>query len=398
MRMAMLKRDFRLFVRCLIPAAVLTAVFAAVCAAAAFSGISAAGSGFSPVKTAVVDGENNPLTRIALRTIAGTDYISGLLDITVCPEEEAMAGLAAGDFAAVILLPKGTVDGILQGRSTKGTIYLSSAAAEHADVVAKAAAFGEVMLAAGQYGIFSGEQLIRESDLDAAFQKEFLNRYNALLLMEAFQANSAYFDIHITDYAETKMDTAAYYLVCWLTLLITLVPILFSRLYTGDMQRPVLCRLRAFGVSDGAFLLGKYLLPFGFLAILSAAALWAVSGAVTLKITFLSAAWAILGAALAAILGGSVMLWAKNSAPAAVALSLVGVLLCGGWIPRQAMPEALLSIGALTPFGAVQNLLLPVFGGEVGLFPLLAAAVYAGLSLWLVKRRLLRVRIGGDGE
>lgn len=392
----MLKRDLRLFVRCLIPAAVLTAVFAAVCAAAAFSGISAAGSGFSPVKTAVVDGEDSALSRIVLRTVAGTDYISQLLDVTLCPEEEAMAGLESGDYDAVILLPKGTVDGIMHGWDTKGTIYLSSAAAAHADVVARTAAFGEVMLAAGQYGIFSGEQLIRDSRLDAAFRTDFLTRYNALLLMEAFQANSAYFDIHITDYAGTRMDTAAYFMVCWLTLLMMLVPMLFSGLYAGDLSRPVLCRLRGLGVSDGEFLLGKYLLPFGFLAVLGAGALWAVSPVISPEPSLEAAACGILGVALAAILGGSIMLWAKNGVPVVVAVALGGLLLCGGLIPRQLLPDVLLRIGQMTPYGTVQNLFLPVFGGEVDGYAVAAAAVYTAALLWLVKRRLLRIRIGGD--
>ena len=76
--------------------------------------------------------------------------------------------------------------------------------------------------------------------------------------------------------------------------------------------------------------------------------------------------------------------------------SLGGLLLCGGLIPRQLLPDALLRLGTLTPFGAVQNLLLPIFGGEMDVFSLLAAAIYTALLLWLVKRRLLRIRIGGD--
>ena len=392
----MLKRDLRLFVRCLIPAAVLTAVFAVVCAAAAFSGISAAGREFSPVKTAVVDGDNSTLSRIVLRTVAGTDYISELLDITLCDQEKAMAGLENGEYAAVIQLPEGTVDGILYGLDTKGTIYLSPEAASHADVVAKTAAFGEVMLAAGQYGIFSGEQLIEESDLDGEFRHMFLNTYNMYLLEEAFQANSAYFDIQITDYAGTKVDTAAYYVVCWITLLLMLVPMLFSGLYAGDLNRPMLCRLRGFGVSDGAFLLGKYLLPFGFLAVLGAAVLWAVKGLIPLELSLGAAALGVLGAALAAILGGSIMMGSKNGGPVVVGVCIGGLLLCGGLIPRQLLPKAMLDIGALTPFGAVQNLLLPVFGGEVSWPALAAAAVYAVMLLWIVKRRLLRIRIGGD--
>lgn len=392
----MLKRDLRLFVRCLVPAAVLTAVFAAVCAAAAFSGVSGAGSGFSPVKTAVVDGEDSFLSRMVIKAVTGTDYISELIEVTLCPEEEAMDGLRSGEYAAVILLPKGTMDGILSGQDVTGTIYLSSAAAAHTEVVARAAAFGEVMLAAGQYGIFSGEQLIRESGIDAAFRTDFLNRYNALLLAEAFRAGSAYFDIQTTDYADTHMDTAAYYLVCWLSLLILLIPMLFSGLYAEDLKRSVLCRLRSLGVGDGAFLLGKYLLPFGFLVVLSAAALGAADSLVQLHLSPETVLAAVLATGLAAVLGGSIMLSGENGAPAIVAVSLGGLLLCGGLIPRPLLPKALLFLGTLTPFGAVQNLLLPIFGGEVSILSLAAAAVYAVSLVLLVKRRLLRIRTGGE--
>ncbi len=396
MRIAMLKRDVRLFVRCLIPAAVLTAVFAAVCAAAAFSGISGAGSGFSPVKTAVVDGEDSILSRIVIRTVAGMDYISDLIEVSLCPEEDAMDGLRNGEYAAVILLPEGTMNGILSGQDVKGTIYLSSAAESHAEVVARTAAFGEVMLAAGQYGIFSGEQLIRENISDAAFREDYLNRYNALLLSEAVGAGSAYFDIRTTGYAGTHMDTGGYYIVCWISLLLLLVPMLFSGLYTQDMNRPMLCRLWSLRVTDGAFLTGKYLLPFVFLAVLTAASFGAVSALTPLHLTPATALSAAFAAALAAILGGSIMMAGSNGVPVVIAVSLGGLLLCGGLIPRQLLPQILVRLGAVTPFGAVQNLLLPILGGELSVLSLVAAAVYTAGLVLLIKRRLLRIRTGGD--
>ena len=59
MRISMLKRDGRLFLRCLVPAVVLTVVFAMVCAAAALAAVRGAEDGYTPVKTAVVDGEDS---------------------------------------------------------------------------------------------------------------------------------------------------------------------------------------------------------------------------------------------------------------------------------------------------------------------------------------------------
>ena len=282
-RFSMLKRDFSLFVRCLISAVALTAAFAVVCAAAAFSAVSGAENLLSPVQTAVVDGERSLLSRLVVGTVARMEYISDLIEITTCDMDEAMDGLEAGEYSAVIVLPEGTMDGIMSGQETKGTIYLSAEAAAHAELVARTAAFGEVMLAAGQYGVFSGERMIWEHGLGDQFHQDFLSRCNALLLSEAMDAGGEYFDLVVTDYADTNVSTAAFYIVCWLSFLVMLIPMLFSGLYTGDVQRPILCRLRGLGVSDGAFLLGKLLFPTVFLMILTAGSFAAAAAVVDLE-------------------------------------------------------------------------------------------------------------------
>lgn len=289
------------------------------------------------------------------------------------------------------------MEGILSGRNTKGTVYLSAAAAAHAEVVAKAAAFGEVMLAAGQYGIFSGEALIWEYTLGSEFRREFLSRYNGLLLSEALNAGSEYFEIQITDYADTHMSLVGYYIVSWLSFLVLLIPVLFAALYTRDLQKPILCRLRGLGVTDGAFLLGKFLFPFVFMAVFTVGALIGVSAVTQLQVTFMAVLWAVLGVLTAAVCGGGMMLAVSRGVPLVAAVCTAGLLLCGGLIPRPLLPDAVLQLGALTPFGVVRNCFLPIFGGKVQLRPLAAAAGYAALLLWLVKRRLHSIRIGGDG-
>lgn len=396
MRFSMLKRDFRLFVRCLISAAVLTAVFTAVCAAAAFSALSGAERLLSPVQTAVVDEERSLLSRLVVSTVMRMDYVSGVMEVTSCGMEEAMDGLETGEFAAVVVLPEGTMDGIMTGREAKGTIYLSPAAASHADIVAKTAAFGELMLAAGQYGVFSGEQLIWEHGLGDGFYQEFLAECNARLISGALEAGGEYFDVQVTAYADTNLSTAAFYLVCWLAFLVMLVPMLFSALYTRDLQKPVLCRLRGLGVADGAFLLGKAVFPFAFLLVLLVICLGAAGRVLALDITVGTVLCAVLGVLAAALCGGGMMMAGDNGAPVVAAVSAAGLLLCGGLIPRQSLPEFLRILGSVTPVGAVQGLFLPVFGGKLTVLSVLAAVVYAVLLPVFVKRRLQRIRIGGD--
>lgn len=391
----MLKRDFSLFVRCLISAVALTAAFAVVCAAAAFSALSGAENVLSPVQTAVVDGERSLLSRLVIGTVARMEYISDFIEITTCNMDEAMDGLEAGEYSAVIVLPEGTMDGIMSGQETKGTIYLSAEAASHAELVARTAAFGEVMLAAGQYGVFAGEQVIWEYGLDDHFHQEFLSRCNAHLLSEAMDAGGEYFDLVVTDYADTNVSTAAFYIVCWLSFLVMLIPMLFSGLYTGDVRRPILCRLRGLGVSDGAFLLGKLLFPAVFLMILTAGSFVAAAAVVDLEINVGTVVCAIAGVLVAAVCGGGIMMAGRVGVPVVASVSALGLLLCGGLIPRQALPHMLLAAGSVTPVGVVQGFFLPAFGGKIPTLSVVAAAVYIVLLPVLVHRRLVRIRIGG---
>jgi len=393
----MLKRDIRLFIRCLIPATVLTAVFAAVCAVAAFSVITGVEDTFTPVKTAVVDGEKSVLSRLVVGMVARMDYISDAMEVTVCDMDTAMEGLEQGDYAAVITFPAGTMDGIMYGDVTKGTIYLSPSAAAHTDVVAKTAAFGEVILAAGQYAIFSGEKLIEENNLSREFRSDFLDRYNQYLMTEALRAGSTYFQIQITDYADTNMSTGAYYAVCWLSLLLVLLPILFSGLYTADLNKPILSRLRSDGVKDAGFLFGKWLLPFVFMLVFVTAALPVAGKFAGISLTPGGIVPGTAGVVLAAV-WGYILVASKHGVPVAAAVSAAGLLLSGGLIPRQMLPEALLLLGSVTPYGTVQNLLMPLFGGNCRLLPLLAGIGYLILLPILAKRRLCRIRTGGDGE
>lgn len=395
MRFCVLKRDFRLFLCCLLPAAALTVVFSVVCVAAALVGIKGAGAAYTPVKAAVVNGEDSLLSRLAVNTIAGTDYIAPLMEVSVCGLDEAMEGLQAGELAAVILLPEGTVDGILSGTDTRGTIWLSPAAAAHADVVAGVASFGELLLAAGQYGIFSGQQLIWSQELDARFQADFLKTYNARLLGEAINAQDRYFDLRVTDYADTNLSAEGWYAACWLALLLLLTALFFSRLYTADLKKPILCRLRGLGMRDGAFLAGKVLFPLGFQLVLFTAVLAAVGRLTGLSVNGGSLLTGIGGVLLAVVIGGATVMAFDHGIPILAAVSLGGLLLCGGILPRQLLPELVRTVGSVTPFGAVLGFLMPVFGGELSMLPCLAAAVYAGVLTVLVFCRLWRVRTGG---
>ncbi len=390
----MLKRDFRLFLQCLLPAAALTVVFAAVCAAAALAAVKGAEEVYTPVKAAVVDQENSLFSRTLVHAVAKTDYIADLLEITSCSMEEAQAQMEAGELAAVIVLPEAMIGDILSGTETKGTIWLSPAAAAHGEIAAGAAAFGELFLTAGQYAIFSGQELIWERDMSDGFQSAFLEQANGQLLGAAMEAGTTYFEVQITDYADTAMSAAAYYAASWLTLLLMLSTLFFTRLYTADCSRDLLCCLKGVGISDGSFLLGKLLYPAAFQMLILLAACMAL--AKTVPLNWETLPLAVPGIVLSAVICGAVLVSGHRGTVVTAAVSLVGLLLCGGIIPRQLLPEGLLQLGALTPYGAVQGLILKLFGGKTPWQSLLAGGVYLMAGIAAACAGLRRVRRGGE--
>lgn len=396
MRYQMLKRDIRLFLHCLLPAMALTAVFAVVCAIAASAAMDRSKEVYTPAKAAVVDRGDSVFNRMLIRAVAKTDYIAELLEISYCDMDDAMEGMEAGELAAVIVLPEGTFEGITSGTATKGEIYLSSSVAAYADVVKSVADFGELLLASGQYGVFGGEQIIWKYELGEQFHSEFLSKANALLLGDAMGANSSYFDVQILDYAGTGVSAEAYYFASWSALLIMLLPLFFARLYTLDLKKSVLCRLRGLGMRDGHFLIGKIAYPAVFQMLIAGVILFIARDRIGLSVNIGSVFSAILGIAASAAVCGFLMMLGHRGVPVLVVTALAGLLLCGGIIPRQMLPGTLPAVGAITPYGIVQTLLMPSLGGEFNWLSCGLGIAYVAAASVAACVKLQHVRIGGD--
>ncbi len=394
MYFTMLKRDARLFLRSLLPAVALTLVFALVCVAAALSVTSSAEEVFTPVKAAVVDEEDTVTSRMLVNLVKGTEYISDALTVERMNMEKAMAALHSGEIAVVIVLPENFVGDILSGVSSRGQIILSPAAVSNADVVKTTARFGEIMLAAGQYAAISGDALLLEYEIGSTFRNTFLTDTNAALLDEAMGAPQMYFDVQVTRYADTSMSVWGHYAVSFIVFLLFVSAGFFKRLCCTDTSRSLLCRLRASGVSDGAFLLGKYLYPFLFRTVFILMILPLLGDMVCFCPSAVLSA--IVGLLVVSVIGTSVMLSLQSGVAANMLLAVAGLFLCGGLLPRQMLPEKLLFLGDITPFGAVRNLVSPLFGGKISLLTAVFAVIYLLAAVFLSFHALRSKRVGGD--
>ena len=387
----MLRRDGKLAKRGVIPALCLSLLLAALLGTAGFAVLSSASRGRSPVTVALVDEEDSLISRLCINLVESQSYIESLMTFEAAEdEEEALEGLREGRFSAVILLPKGYTANIMQGIPASGKVILSRAATAEGETIEQVAAFGQRLLTAGQLGVFVGQQLLWDKDLDS-YMSAFLLDNNGALIDFVLSVFDESFTVEVTDYDDSGLSLTAYYALTWFSFFLFLLGLLFRRLCTADLRGPLLQRLFAAGIRPRDFLLGKCLYPFLFRLLLSLPILWGFSRLMPLRLTPPAILSALLGLLLVSLLVsvGYVLPCGRFDATGPwLLLSLLSLLLCGGLVPRALLPRFLLTAGSLSPLGAVMNCLSPLFGGPFALLPFAAGAVYAALGLWLCLRRL----------
>ncbi len=400
----MLRRDGILFRRGVIPALVLSLLLAAVVAAAGFSVLKSAAEGYARAEVVLVDYEDSLYSRIAISTVEAQSYIDSLLHIeTADSEEEALALLNSGKCAAIVILPEGYVDDISVGREAKGRIILSEAAAASAETVGSVALFGERLLAAGQYGVFAGQQLIWDHGLSAEVEKSFLIKSNTGLMDAALSLYDDAIDVEVTAYDGTSLSITAYYAAAWMVLFFMLCGLFFMTLYLTDNQPAMLTRLYALKITPSGFFLGKWLWPLLFRVLFFAALLVGLGRIVPLRLTPLTLLAALLGLAFMSLFVSSIAVITADRSGAfglVTALSAAGLFLAGGIVPRSMLSRALTAAGRFSPSGLAAAFFAPLFGGTadwlcMGLAALLAAALYFRSLRVLALRPVLT---GGNAE
>ncbi len=386
----MWRRDLRLFLRCVMSASVFLLVISAAAALAALA-FARGGELAKPVRAAVVDNENTLASRMLVHAVGDSELLSGLFEMTSLDADEAASALDSGEISALIILPQGFVGDVLAGNQSRGRVIISDALASQRLVVEKLADAGELLLLAGQNGVFAGGELLAASGADADELRAYYSAANAALLREAMSADGRYFDVEALDYTDTGLSKQAFFSLCWLTVISSLVSVFLIPLYKTDLTAPTVRRIASLGVTGPRFWLPKLVLPTLFRAALIAAALPVLGAPLSLASVasvLTSSAFASLTGAALASLGGGV----SPSFAAAVG----GLLLCGGIVPRQLLPGIVTAIGDLSPFGVSYSLLAPAFGGSPSLTSLVFAALYALFSLLWLGHTFDRTKKGGQ--
>ena len=356
------------------------------------------GEVYTPIEVALIDYEDSVISRILIGMVKGSDYISNVLSVKNMDEDDAMEALRRGECAAVIVLPEGFLDNIFYGRESEASIYLSKSAAAQSTVVEAIANFGERLILAGQAGVFAGENVLLEHEVSYDIREEFNNSSNLKLIDEAMGATSRYFHVEVVGYVDTGMSTSSYYALCWLTLLLMLTSLFFAPMLQCDCTKEMLCRLHTLGIGNFKFMVWKTVLPAVFRLVI-ALLVFAFAG------EFLGITWNPIGVIFAfisvcyiSIIGGAITMCLGDGITANVIFGIGGMVLVGGLIPRQLLPEVLCKIGDMTPFGVAAGLMKPMFSAGVSLISLILGVVYTVLAVLIIGRTLNKTRTGGGNR
>ena len=126
------------------------------------------------INVAIVEEEENPLTELAVNYVQGMESISKSCQFTVVAKEEGFSMLEDGKAAAVIYLPEGMMEGILNGNNVPAQVFFPEDAGIESALLKELADAGIQMLRVAQaeiYGIYDTaktyDALYRISALEA---------------------------------------------------------------------------------------------------------------------------------------------------------------------------------------------------------------------------------------
>jgi len=390
----MLQRDFKLTVKCLVSATIWILLLSCICTFVAGILIQSSGDAYKKAKVIVADREDTLISRILIHTVSELEAISEVLEVESMDYEDAMHEFTEGNCAAVVELPEGYLQAITSGKEAKGRIYLSSAIASHAEIIQSIAAFGEQILVAGQYGVFSGELLLRDIQAKHDIRQKFLTKSNTELLNEAMKSCERYFQVEVLDYHNTSMSTVLFYYVCWICFILYMASLFFVSLTKTDCTRSMLCRLKTCGVGFVRFISSKVLCLSVFRFLLLILSLLILKNQLEAEITIWTVICSIEAVVFITVTGMCITMCTEDSLTGNILFAVGGLLFCGGLVPRQLLPELVVLIGEYSPFGIAKSLLAQIAQGSMDWSILLPAFLYSIVSVVLIIRKINRTMAG----
>ncbi len=300
------------------------------------------------IEVGVVMPGEDVLANKAMKMIESLDSVGSLCHFTYLEEEEGLHRLKNGEIFALMKLPEGLVEGIMDGTNLPVTVVFSEHSGLEAAVFRELTEAGSSILDTSQAGIYAADAYLYAQGAGAMvpLAEEELNR----LFLSYALSRSVYFRQETVS-AVQDVGTAVYFAISSAVMLL-----LFLGIPAAPLCRPLSPVLRQKLTLLG---IGRWkqtavrLLCLGSLLLLVSLlpCLWCVSRGYVERSIGNAAMWILICMTAAAWIQMFYEL-CRNTAAAILFLfttTAVMIFISGGLLPSVFLPEAVSRIGAWTP-------------------------------------------------
>lgn len=308
------------------------------------------------INVAIIEEEKNPLTELAVNYVQGMESISKSCQFTIVTKEEGFSMLEDGKAAAVIYLPEGMMEGILNGNNVPAQIFFPEDAGIESALLKELADAGIQMLRVAQaeiYGVYDTAKTYGALDRISALEAD-IDMYNlafALDRLALFKAQHLSATGNLTSFQYGTASGAIFFL-----LLIGMACYPMMQPYPDALRR----QLKRSGIGIGRQCFGKWLCGLCSI-VLSSLFFWLLVKEIMTMLGY--SAWLpeiglrqtetviIILICIATLI--FMIFQIANSGSTAILIlffiSTIMVYFSGGIIPSAFLPKAAQSIGKLLP-------------------------------------------------
>lgn len=308
------------------------------------------------IQVAVVKPEEDLLAEKVLDMIESLDSVNGLCTFTYLDEKNGMDGLRRGDFFALMKVPEGLVEGIMDGSNVPVVVVFPERARLEAAVFRELTEAGCSILSTAQAGIYAADEYLYGNERSVFVPKaeEDLNR---IFLSYALD-REVYFRKETVN-AGGDVGITVHFVIAALTLVIFLTgipaaplmrnngPALQQKLAAAGVRSWLQAAIR--GVCMWGVLILMLLMPLVFAVCGRYIVLSAVNLVRLAAVCGITATWILFCYEMC-----------RNSSAAILVLFctvVVMMFLSGGIVPSVFLPEGIREIGKYLPTNAVMELL-----------------------------------------
>ena len=327
------------------------------------------------ISVGVVLPEDDRLAKKAMSMVGSLESVKSLCDFSYVDEKNGREMLEDGELYALMEIPEGFVQDIMDGTNTPVTVMLPAGAGTESRIFMELTDAGAKILGSSQAGIYAGDELLRRYGLEEAIpQLEYdLNRVYldySLPRMDYFQKR--------TVSATGDVDTLTFYGISAFVLALLLSAIPVSG-YLEPMKHVMKGKLRLEGIGSGVRVSARILGLALLMAVVSVPAFLAAHWKGWIEVNF--AGLGLLGlVCLAAAAFCAAIFQISGSLMGGVlflfVIAAVMHFVSGGFLPLVFLPEGFQKLAVVMPSHILMNGVkmlvtetwsMGVFGGLLGL-------------------------------